>query len=256
MTSETKAKRVAPYIPFKTLQTALDVLSQGLPTQLDTSVWPSLSGGVRTQVLSAFKFLGLINDDGLVQENLQRLVDPGRDRKLVLREILEQSYPKIVSLGHTNASPAQLSEAMREYGVTGETLEKAERFFLQAAQFTELQLSPLWKKARRVTTSERRKARSMKPRKPPSREDKEPKPEGGIPTKTRDLMTVELQSGGTVVLGVTVDVTKMSMEDRSFVFDLIDKMRAYENGQRKPLKKDTESPSDLPEHEGATESGT
>jgi hypothetical protein len=233
-------KRVAPYISFKTFQTALDVLSQGLPGQLDTSVWPTFSGGVRTQVLSAFKFLGLINDGGHVQESLQRLLDPNQDRNVVLREILEQSYPKVVNLGQTNASPAQLSEAMRDYGVSGETLEKAERFFLQAAHTTELQVSPLWKKARRVPTSERRKARSMKPRKPPLKEDKEPKPEGGIPTKTRDLMTVELQSGGTVVLGVTVDVTTMSIDDRRFVFDLIDRMRVYGNAQHETPEKGSE----------------
>jgi hypothetical protein len=249
-------KRVAPYIPFKTFLTALDNLSQGLPDQLDTSVWPSFSGGVRTQVLSAFKFLGLVDDEGHVQESLERLLDANQDRKVILRQILEQSYPEVVSLGRTNASPAQLSEAMRTYGVSGETLEKAGRFFLQAAQFTELRVSTLWKKVRRVPTSGRRKVGGTKRRKRAPKEDSEPEAGGRAPGKAQDLIAVNLQSGGMIVLGVTVDVTKMSMEDRFFVFDLIDKMRAYENGQRKPPKEDAESSSDLPEQEGGTESGT
>jgi hypothetical protein len=249
-------QRAAPYISFKTFQTALDVLLQGLPDQLDTSVWPTLAGGVKTQVLLAFKFLGLVDDEGRVQESLERLLDPEQDRKVVLREILERSYPEVVELGRTNASPAQLSEAMRNYGVSGATLQKAERFFLQAAGFTQLRVSPLWKKVRQVPTSGRRKAGSTKRRKRVPKEDSEPEPGGRAPGKAQNLIAVNLQSGGMIVLGVTVDVTKMSTEDRFFVFDLIDKMRAYQDGQQKPAEEDTEPPSDLPEQEGGTESGS
>jgi hypothetical protein len=255
LTMAKEDQRAAPYISFKTFQTALEVLSQGLPDQLDTSVWPTLAGGVKTQVLSAFKFLGLIDDEGRVQESLERLLDPNQDRKVVLREILERSYPEVVELGRTNASPAQLSEAMRDYGVSGGTLEKTERFFLQAAESTQLQVSPLWKKARPAAPSERRKPRTTRRRKPRSKEDEEPEPKEHIPPKAQNLMTVKLQSGGTVELGVTVDVTKMSMEDRFFVFDLIDKMRAYEDGQGKSPKGDTLPPSEPSEQEGGTESG-
>jgi len=230
-------KRVAPYIPFKTFLTALDVLSQGLPGQLDTSVWPSFSGAVRTQVYSAFKFLNLIDDEGHVQPDLQRLL--GEDRKAVLREVLEHSYPRIVELGRGNASPAQLSEAMREHNVSGETLEKAERFFLQAAEHTQLPVSPLWKKTRRGRASERRRPKPAKRRKASGDGVSQEKPTD-TESQAKDLMTVHLKSGGTVVLGVTASITRMSVEDRQFVFDIIDKMKGYTNGSGPDESKEVE----------------
>ena len=60
-TKEAKTEQTAAvYIPFKTLQTSLEVLSQGIPQRLDRTAWPSFSGIVRSQTLSGYKFLGLV----------------------------------------------------------------------------------------------------------------------------------------------------------------------------------------------------
>ena len=36
-------KQPAPYVPFKSFQTALEVLEQALPAKMDRSVWPTFS---------------------------------------------------------------------------------------------------------------------------------------------------------------------------------------------------------------------
>ena len=142
-------RKAAVYVAFNTFQTALETLNQGLPPRIDTSVWPNLAGGVRGHLITAFKFLGLIDADGDVRPDLERLVVAKADhRKAVLREIIERSYPLIVEIGQTNASSMQLAEAMREYNVKGDTLEKAVRFYLQAAAYCGLPVSRLWKKSK------------------------------------------------------------------------------------------------------------
>lgn len=206
-------KKAAVYVAFSTFRTALDALDAGLPLRIDTSVWPTLAGGVRGHVISAFKFLGLIDAHGNVLPDLVRFVAAeDDDRKAVLREIMERSYPTIIEIGQTNASSMQLHEVMREYNVTGDTLDKAVRFYLQAGEYCGLPISRLWKKRKGARRGgERRKAGS------------------GRPSPT-DWIALTFKSGGSVRLGVTIDVTRLSAEDRRFVFELIDRMNAYKEG--------------------------
>jgi hypothetical protein len=44
-------------------------------------VWPSFAGGVQSQTLGAFKFLKLIDEEGIVQPILTRLVNARGDPK-------------------------------------------------------------------------------------------------------------------------------------------------------------------------------
>jgi hypothetical protein len=45
---------------------------------------------------------------------------------------------------------------------------------------------------------------------------------------------VQLRSGGQVALSVSVNVMELSVEDRDFIFHLIDKLRTYEDGSGMP----------------------
>ena len=216
-------KKAAVYVAFRTFQTALEVLDQGLPPRIDTSVWPTLAGSVRGQLIPAFKFLGLIDAEKEVLPQLTRLIAAKEDERVpVLRRIMERSYPTIIEIGQTNASSRQLHEAMREYNVKGDTLDKAVRFYLKAAVYCGLPVSSLWKKRKRARRGGiRRKARPV---------PKEQLPLPSVPLAEPGMMAITLRSGGSVQLVVTVDVTKLSDDDRDFVFELIDKMHAYEEG--------------------------
>src|ERR1035438_2972636 len=69
-------KAVPVYLSFKTLQSAIQSLrTHGLPNVFDRTAFDSRSGGEQTQILSAFKFLGFIDDTNRTQPVLRKLVD-------------------------------------------------------------------------------------------------------------------------------------------------------------------------------------
>ena len=222
-------KRVAVYIPFATLLTAIETLEQGLPARLHKSVWSSLSGGVQAQVLSAFKFLRLIDEQGKVQPTLKRLVEERENRNDVLMEVIADAYPAVIELADKNASQKDFEDAMRQYGVQGTTLDKAVRFYLQAAETVGLLTSPHWKKTKAVRTGGAKK---------PSKKGKRAAIKRGGTSggdiqkngqRASDTISVDLKSGGTVTLDVTAAFTQLEPDDREFVLALIDKMRGYKN---------------------------
>ena len=217
--------RAPVYIPFKTFFNAVETLEQGMPPTLDRSVWPSFSGGVQSQTLGAFKFLGLIKEDGEVEPILRRLVDAkGDERKAVLAEIIQNKYAGALRLASKNASFNQLLELFRGYGVQGGTLERAIRFFLDACDYSNLKCSPLWAKAKKTF------------RKPYKKDEVQPKSKP-IEVSTHDEDTklsvkrVNLKSGGTLSLSLSVDLMALSKEDRDWLFGIIDQLNAY--GQSK-----------------------
>jgi len=223
---EQEARRsFAPYVAFKTFLTALDVLAQGLPNRLDRSVWPSFSGGTQSQMLSAFRFLGLIDEQGNVQSTLRALVDEKERRPVNLGAILETRYPKIATLARENASPKQFEDAMGELSGRG-TLRKAIAFFVPAAKYAGVPIPKSWqtrKKRGTGTASHRKTVRQKQEAKSSGAKQRLPK------TLHQDgtTKTVKLGSGGTVSLSIAVDLMAMSVEDRNWVFDLIDKFAAY-----------------------------
>jgi len=225
--NKTEHARAPVYIPFKTFLTAVETFEQGLPPTLDRSVWPSFSGGTQSQTLGAFKFLGLIDEAGKVKEPLERLVDAkGNERKGVLREIIENQYAGAIQLAEQNASFQRLQEYFREYGVQAGTLERVVRFFLDACEYTGVRCSPLWSKAKKTLR------RTHKKDEAPSKV----KTIKGKPTKSEretkfQVRTMQLQSGGTLSLSLSVDLMVLSQEDREWLFTLIDQFNAY--GQAK-----------------------
>ncbi len=220
-------KRVAVYIPFATLLTAIETLEQGLPARLHKSVWSSLSGGVQAQVLSAFKFLRLIDEQGKVQPTLKRVVEERETRNDVLMEVIADAYPAVVELADQNASQKDFEDAMREYGVQGTTLDKAVRFYLKAAESVGLLTSPHWKKTKAVRTGGTKKPVKKRKKADAKPDDKPETPQNG---RRPDMIAVDLKSGGKVTLDVTgVALTQLSKDDLEFMVDLINKMRGYSN---------------------------
>ena len=145
-----ETKFTAVYIPFKTFQTAITTFTQGMPKKLDKSAWPTFNNLLKGQTYNAFKFLGLIDKEGDVQPILRELVKekPESSRfKSILAEILKDKYRNVFELASQNGTITQLQEAMRGYGVSGTTLERAIRFWTEAAKFVEIQYPDSWQKA-------------------------------------------------------------------------------------------------------------
>ena len=211
--------RAPVYIPFKTFLTAVETLEQALPATLDRSVWPSFAGGVQSQTLGAFKFLKLIDEEGIVQPILTRLVNARGDaRKEVLGEVIKNRYEEAVRLGEKNASFQQLQDFFRQYGVQGGTLDRIVRFFLDACEYTGIRGSPHWAKARKTTRRARRDDTTPKVKLTGRARHEDTQP---------NIKTVELRSGGKLSLSLSVDLLTLSPEDRQWLFEIIDRMNKY-----------------------------
>ena len=222
-------KLVAPYVPFKSFMTALDNLRHGPPLILDRTVWPTFSGGLAGQMLAAFRFLGFINEDYEVTEVLYKAVDPDQ-RKEVLREAMRGSYEDIFGLDLSRATPKQLSDVLSEqYNVMGSTHKKALTFFLHAAKYTDVALSPAISRKSRASSPRKRRngGNSANPKsdaETPGDGISQPPP----PPQKGSSRTIKLKGGGSATLAFDVDVWSMTPDDQQFVFEMIRKMTDYE----------------------------
>jgi hypothetical protein len=223
--SNLKQVRAPVYIPFKTFLTAIETLEPGIPPILDRSVFPTFSGGLQSQVLGAFKFLGLIKDDGSVEPLLQKLVNAkGDERKLVLRDIIRTKYAKAVELAEANASYGQLEDYFRNYNITGGTLYRVVRFFIEACTYAGEKCSTHWAKAKK---SPKRAIKKEVPNEESS--------EHGTPQNKVDnsgiasgfLETVTLPEIGTVTLSTSINPLKLKGTSREWFYQLVDKLGEY-----------------------------
>ncbi|MGH9432786.1 MAG: hypothetical protein ACRD3T_14695 [Terriglobia bacterium] len=225
----TKQRQTAPYVPFKTFLSAIESLGPPTPHSIDRSLWPSFSGGITGQLLSAFRFFQLIDENGAPKQELALLVEQPAERKGVFQGLMKRAYEDVISIGLLKASPKQLDDALEGYGVSGATHRKAVSFFLQAARYCELPLSQHLSRQTRSRT--RRKAGKF--RNGDAAKDAIATTDFSAPQRTH--RTIRLRSGeGSVTLEVTFDAFTISPEDREFVFKtLIDQLIAYERqGQR------------------------
>lgn len=144
--SETAAKELKPpYIGWTTFINIVDELKgKGLPAQIDRSVLSTKSGATQSQFLLACRYLGLIDSNDKPTELFKRLVADDADREKIIGEIVRNSYGEMLTLGD-NATPSQLEEKFKAYGIGGSTLRKAVAFFLIAAGHAKIPLSSHFK---------------------------------------------------------------------------------------------------------------
>lgn len=147
MASENGGAAAPPYTSFRTFLNLLDRLQGGnIPQRIDRHYWGSFLGGtVGGHVMATLRFFGLIHgSDNEPTPALETLVDPAQ-RKTALADLLRRSYAPVfeaVNLERTTAG--HLQQAFRNtYKIDGDTLRKAVTFFVHAAQYAEVPLSPL-----------------------------------------------------------------------------------------------------------------
>jgi hypothetical protein len=142
-------KYPAPYVPFSTFETALDKLGAlpTLPPRIDHTVFPSMGGVAKGQVIGTLKFFKLIDNDGIPDPQLKELAKNKEHRKTAMRELLTKHYPNISENDLAGASPGQLDSKLSDktYNISGETKQKARSFLIKAAEFAGLPISTLLK---------------------------------------------------------------------------------------------------------------
>lgn len=169
MTEDNEEDFKPPYVSFTMLLNVIERMrTEGVPARVDRSYLGTTSGTTKAQFLAAAKALGLLDNDLKPTGVLQGLVSTPDQRPGIVRELLTRFYPKVVALG-TNATQQQLEETFREeYDITGSTVRKAIGFYLAAARFAKVELSPHFTAPRAGgATPGKRRQRSAKTTTPP-----------------------------------------------------------------------------------------
>jgi hypothetical protein len=145
---ESAPKFQPPYMSWATFEGIIEGFTRtGIPDQIDRSVLSSRSGGDQSQFLRAASNFGLIDGEGIPTPRMESLVRDLDRRGEILKEILTESYPTVVTLG-TGATQQQLEEAFRSFGIEGETVRKAIAFYINAAKQADIPLSRHFKATR------------------------------------------------------------------------------------------------------------
>jgi hypothetical protein len=227
-----EAVGTAVYVPWRTMTNTWDALAAHMPNRIDKSAFPGQSGAVQTQLLIAFRFLGLIDADGKPTPALHAVaVADETARKAALKKILESRYADLFALNLMKTTPAEFAEQMtKSYNVSGDTRIKATRFFLAATAYLGIPVSPLLlrdkTKAGGAATKSGQRKRRVK------RTDEDPEDDlddlDDDPPSAGESRSVTLKSGGTLTLSASTKFMALSSADRNFVFGLIDKLEEYE----------------------------
>jgi hypothetical protein len=225
MAEESSTGPVPPYFSFATLLNQVERMErEGTPGRIDRSYLVGMAGGTRNQFKMGLRSLGLIDESDQVTDSLVRFAKYPEGRQALLAEILRERFPRLVSLDE-NATRGQLDDRLAEYGLGVDTRRKAASFYVAAATYAGIPMSPHIRPAKGVNSAgARRAAGTRRPRKRAAASGAPPAPPQG------NAHAVPLKSGGQVTLSVSVNVMELSVDDREFIFHLIDKLRAYENG--------------------------
>jgi hypothetical protein len=225
MTDTITPGSVPPYIAFGTLLNQLERMErEGVPSRIDNHYLAGMAGGTRSQFKVCLRSLGLIEDDNRTTGTLAQLAKNPDRRPELLAGVLRGQFPDLAAL-NGNATRGELEEVMTAHGLTNaDTRRKAIGFYLAAADYAGIPLSPFLRPAKRTGSS-------TAPRRPrPARKQAPAAPPAPSAPSQGNAHAVQLKSGGQVALSVSVNVMELSVDDREFIFGLIDKLRAYESG--------------------------
>jgi len=226
---------VPAYLSFTTFQWAINNLrNHGIPTKIDRSAFGTRSGLEQGQIMGAFKFLSLIDDGGLPQENLKNLVDAGEnseEERMALTRVLKNRYTEVFALNLESATPNQLEAAIGQYGATGSTRDRALRFFIKAVEHCSIPLSTRLTKG--IRTRRKPHGNSFRAEKSTPRKGKKTKTPPLTPPSqpSGDAMkTITLPgASGSLTISGTFDFFKLAGSERELVYGIIDKMTEFEN---------------------------
>ncbi len=147
MVSDKGRKHLPPYVAYRTFRNFIDGLQQQMPSRIDRSYWGDiLSGSNGTQLMTALRFLSLIDANGKPTARLKPLVSAkGDQRTPLLREITSEAFGFVLqsSLDLESATYAQLAEVFHNtFQLTDDVCRKCIKFFIALANDSGMVLSP------------------------------------------------------------------------------------------------------------------
>ena len=153
------------YIPLITFDNFIARLkTTGIPAIIDSNLTQTMSGGTASALMSALRFLGLVDPSGTPQDSLRKLVAAYHtDRwKDVFGDLVDRAYAGIIGdLDLTTATRSMLDDRFRKNSkAAGQVLDKAARFYLGALEKMQRPLSPHFKVRKTRAVASRKSART------------------------------------------------------------------------------------------------
>lgn len=145
--SEKQSALSPPYASFSSFISIFNRLKEsGVPSRIDKTVFGNASGSLIYSVLSSLKYLKLIDEEGRPDERFKSFASAAdEDRPVLLAAIIKEGYPTLFSDGIdlTKATAGEFNEHLREqFGIMGATIDKVATFFINAAKFSGVEISP------------------------------------------------------------------------------------------------------------------
>lgn len=234
MPDQTSNKITPPYLPYRTFLGSFDRLGEGIPPKIDRGIWKNQTGTIQSLIMGAYRFFGLINDQGQPSQKLRDIVAHRDSPNEYVKTILEEKYAEVIKHNLSTMTEALINEYFEDvFAVEGDTKRKAITFFLQAAKAVGVPLSSFLQSQVRVRTSGTRRRRRDDNGSADTLDEMD---EEAQQQQIGEAKTIELRSGGALTLSASVKFFDMDSEDRNFVFELIDKLRGYEQKSPKPAQ--------------------
>jgi len=229
MLIESNNKISPPILPYRTFLSSFERLSETIPPRIDRGIWKNQTGTVQSLIMSTYRFFGLIDEQSKPTKRLQELVADREKPNEQIKALLTEKYAEVIKHDLSSMTEALINDYFESaFDVQGDTKRKAITFFLQAAKAVGMPLSTFLQTQVRVRTTGSRRAKR--------RDDDENGADeiNGVEQEppSGNTKTIELRSGGTLTITVSVDVITMSSTDRDFVFKLIDSLNDYEQRQK------------------------
>jgi hypothetical protein len=134
-----------PYTAFQSLKTIItDFKNHGITNRIDETIFTDFSGAVRRQIMTALRYLDLIQGDNRPTEGLNEVVEACGTYAWgpTLLKVLQRAYAPLFELNLENATPGQFSNRFRrEYPGSEDVQRKSVAFFLNAVRDTSFPIS-------------------------------------------------------------------------------------------------------------------
>jgi hypothetical protein len=214
---------------------------QGLPQPLtrESILRIGVTESLAPRTIQTLKLLGLIDDEGNATEQFERLRRaPTSEFKTELVSMLRSAYAPVFQVVEpAGATYEHIQDAFRTFKPEGQRDRMVALFLglLEYAEYSQdLPASGRGTGPSRNTGGSSRTASRGKKDKPsdPANNVKHDPPPAPLPDRP-DAPTkgnpykIQLASGGTVFALVDVDLFALSTEDRTYVIDLVDKLKGY-----------------------------
>ena len=193
-----------PYVSWSAFIRTLDGFGDLLPDTRKSESMAGLSLSLASPMLQAFRFLRLVASNGKATPDLRFLASHPESRAAVLTKVFRQAYPEPFTQSAGPVSEKALGDLMARTGLLAIKMNTAQHPRPAGAQL-------------------------------------ESGSSTGLPISAMKSLSLELTSGGTIEIGIDIDLLRLGKADREFVFDLIDKVRPYRDPRRQEQDRDMES---------------